>query len=129
MKVTQFIPDIGNLNSRKHCKDNWPSYGYSVVVFDGTRLREVINCTIYKSLKSNHCQLRVYGEECRNYGGAAAYGIGYHRPSSALQEAITAAGITLSESISARGDYLMREALRAIAERLYPCAKTLLIDF
>ena len=49
-------------------------------------------------------------------GSGEAGGYGYHRPSEALEQAITNAGFTLSESIGGVGEQAMEQALLAIAE-------------
>ena len=53
------------------------------------------------------------------YSGAGrATGGGYHRASAALDEAITSAGITLSDPIDGEGTRAMEDACRAIAAAL-----------
>lgn len=73
-------------------------------------------------------ELRLYATPSRHYacvwlfgrengcisGGAYAGGYGYHRASAAADAAIKRAGITLSESISGRGDTAIIDALTAI---------------
>jgi hypothetical protein len=53
-------------------------------------------------------------------GSGYAGGGGYHRASAAAAEAISAAGIELSEHIGGRGDEAIEEAVRAIATAIYP---------
>ncbi|MFX5068880.1 hypothetical protein ABTC68_19770, partial [Acinetobacter baumannii] len=51
-------------------------------------------------------------------GQGKAGGYGYHKPSAALADAISDAGIRLSRSISGCGDDVMRDACEAIARAL-----------
>lgn len=76
-------------------------------------------------------EYRIYGTKRRNYvsfwidggaGGASnasasafAGGFGYHRPSQALQDALSKAGIDLANNIGGAGDRAMDGALKAIA--------------
>ena len=86
----------------------------------------------YTLLDKNTCEvwaeLRLYATPSRHYacfwlfgrdngclcGGAYAGGYGYHRASAAADAAIKRTGITLSDSISGRGDSAIRDALKAI---------------
>lgn len=51
-------------------------------------------------------------------GGGYAGGYGYHKASAAMEAALNDAGVTLSESISGRGESAMNDALQAIGVAL-----------
>lgn len=51
-------------------------------------------------------------------GGGKASGCGYHKPSAAAQDAMQAAGVTLSKSISGVGEGAIERALIAICEAM-----------
>lgn len=77
--------------------------------------------------------LRIYSTERRSYaccwiscgftqvwtrGSGYAGGYGYHRASAAADNALCAAGVSLSEDIAGRGDFAIREAVKAVGECL-----------
>ena len=77
--------------------------------------------------------LRIYGTNAMNYacvwildnkkniycnGSGSAGGYGYHRPSAAVSEALTKAGIELSCRISGRGDTAIENAIKSIGTKL-----------
>lgn len=85
----------------------------------------------------NCATVRVYGTNAKNYaclwyndsrrwasGTGSAGGYGYHRPSAAVAEAFENSGVKLLNDISGRGDEAIREALEALAKKLYPRRKT-----
>ena len=89
-----------------------------VAVLPDGRLTEPVVARIYMSRSASAS--RVYAtiwvrgaRHCSGHGHASGYG--YHKPSAALDSAIRSAGIELSQPIDGRGDYVMTEALEAIA--------------
>jgi hypothetical protein len=70
-----------------------------------------------------NCAWIMDGETVAAYyasGSGYAGGWGYHRASAAAAEAISAAGIELSEDIDGRGDEAICAAVMAIATAIYP---------
>lgn len=67
--------------------------------------------------KNTAC-LWVHHKGLHASGSGEAGGYGYHRPSEALEQAITNAGFTLSQSIGGVGEEAMESALLAIAKTL-----------
>ena len=57
----------------------------------------------------------IHGDDLHGSGGGKAGGYGYHKESAALEEALSAAGIRMSEGIGGRGDQAMFEALEVLA--------------
>ena len=81
---------------------------------DGKIIQPVI-ARFYGTNARIYCCLWIHGEPYTS-GSGYADGGGYHKPSAALQKAITNAGFTLSESIHGRGDTAIDAALLAIAD-------------
>lgn len=85
---------------------------------------ERITARIYSTGKQNTACLwinstsRRFPDGVHVSGSGKADGCGYHRPSASLEEAISNAGFTLSESISGSGESAMREALLAVAKAI-----------
>lgn len=110
-------------------------------------LRELCAIIINKDGEINAAvTLRTYGTAAKNYAclwiyagksvvhpetyigaGGNAGGYGYHRTSAAAGEAISLAGIELSEPIHGRGDGAIQDAVQAIAEYFFPDAKQIYI--
>lgn len=71
-----------------------------------SRTASVVYCSLWThNVKTGH--------SFNGFGKAGGYG--YHRESAALADALRSAGIEIDESISGRGDGVMREALLSIA--------------
>ena len=62
-----------------------------------------------------YCCVWIHGDDLHGRGGGKAGGYGYHKESAALQEALNAAGISMSEAIDGRGDQAMFTALESVA--------------
>ena len=94
-------------------------------IFAGA-MRETVVARIYRgrSAGASRVYATIWIRSGERYisGTGWAGGGGYHKASAALDEAIRACGITLSESIDGRGDDGMRDACRAIALAARPDA-------
>ena len=101
---------------------------YSVLVETENGIRELVIARLYASLRryANRitCILWTDGSHNANASGWAS-GYGYHKGSAALADAISNAGIKLTDSISGCGYDAMREALLAIARADCPEARIL----
>lgn len=75
-----------------------------------------ITLRLYGTGNKNFACLWIRGQDRRGSGSAGGYG--YHRPSAAVQEAITNAGISLANPIDGAGEEAVREALLAISKAL-----------
>ena len=99
---------------------------YSVIAETENGIRELVIARIYASLRRGAnrvtCILWTDGSHNANASGWAS-GYGYHRGSAALADAISNAGIKLTENISGCGERAMREALIAIARADCPKAR------
>lgn len=78
-----------------------------------------IDARYYGTGNKNFCCIWINdGNTFHRHASGSAGGYGYHRPSTALSEAISNAGICLSRPIDGVGEEAMREALLAIAKAL-----------
>ena len=103
-----------------------------VVVDDAGSKRTIVDCRLYMGRSRNvsavYCSIWANGhinnERVWLSGHGKAGGYGYHKASAAMQNAITAAGFTLTDDngdsmpIYGRGEWAMREAAIAIAAAL-----------
>ena len=103
-----------------------------VVVDDAGSKRTIVDCRFYMGRRSNapnvYCSIWANGhinnERLWLSGHGKAGGGGYHKPSAAMQNAITAAGFTLTDddggsmSICGCGEEAMHDAAVAIAAAL-----------
>ena len=103
-----------------------------VVVDDAGSKRTIVDCRVYMGNSRNastvYCSIWANGNINNEHlwlsGNGKAGGCGYHKPSAAMQQAIAAAGFTLTDdnwdsmSISGRGEEAMQDAAIAIAAAL-----------
>lgn len=122
MKVTKFIPQDG-IRAKAHRKENHFMEEYAAIVFTKGEFKTPVTLRIYGTNAMNYACLWVHHPDNYCSGSGSAGGYGYHRPSAAAQEAITAAGIQLDERIDGRGDSATHDAVLAIAKKLYPRSK------
>lgn len=111
-----------------HRKESHFTKQYTAVVFNGQSAYDAVTLRIYATDAKSYCCLWVndncsWVKGCRDSyyraGSGSAGGYGYHRASAAAQEAISNAGITLSEDINGRGDAAIEEAVHAIAAAIW----------
>ena len=107
-----------NINHRKE-KNFYMQY--SGLVWDGEKIREAVTLRLYSTDARSYCCVWIgNNHDFHTSGSGYAGGYGYHRGSAAAAEAIEAAGYDLDEDIAGRGRSMVREAVEAIAESLYP---------
>ena len=101
---------------------------YTVLAETENGIREIVIARLYASLRRDAnritCILWTHGSHNANASGWAS-GYGYHKGSAALADAISNAGIELTEDIAGCGHDAMREALIAITRADCPEAKIL----
>ena len=101
---------------------------YSVLAETENGIRELVIARLYASRRRGAnrvtCILWTNGGHNANASGWAS-GYGYHKGSAALADAISNAGIKLTENISGCGERAMHEALLAIARADCPDAEIL----
>ena len=101
---------------------------YAVLAETENGIREIVIARLYASLRPGTnritCILWTNGGHNANASGWAS-GYGYHKGSAALSDALSNAGIELSEDIAGCGERAMREALLAIARADCPDAEIL----
>jgi hypothetical protein len=100
---------------------------YSIITTDdpyenrdgGREAREPITLRLYGTgAKHFACLWINHASAFNTSGSGSAGGYGYHRQSSAAEEAITNAGFKLSKPIGGVGNEAIKEALCAIAEEI-----------
>ena len=101
---------------------------YSVIAETENGFRELVIARLYASLRrgANRVTCILWTNGGHNVSASGYNGTyGLHRGSAALADAISNAGIKLTENISGCGNDAMREALLAIARADCPEAKIL----
>jgi hypothetical protein len=117
---TATLPANPNTNARSLSGDKETLATYTVAAIEQGRIKEYVHAATYMSRSTGHsgqihASIWCHHAPCPTSGYGKAGGYGYHKPSAALQAAITSAGITLAEPIEGCGEQAMEEALRAIA--------------
>jgi hypothetical protein len=120
MEVTHLDPKDGF--SRAHRKENHFMQEYIGVAIQDNDLKEVVNLRVYGTQAKNYACVWYRAGGVYGSGSGSAGGGGYHRPSAAAYEALSKAGVELSEPISGRGDGSIQEAVLALTKKLYPNA-------
>jgi len=115
-----------------HWKDGSFSQSYIALVIDdwGNTVHEVVNLRLYQTKTAAYCRLFVNSADhgITATGSGKAGGYGYNRQSAAASEAISNAGFMLSETIDGQGDKAVREAVKAIGERVAPTKRIHIIN-
>lgn len=96
-----------------HRRENGFSEGYKVITRD---FDEIVDCRIYWGSTRCYAVIWVHHKGTVVSGSGFAGGGGYHKQSAAVSDAISSAGIELSEAISGRGTRAMEDALTAIGK-------------
>lgn len=113
-----------NISAMRETSKDMPrkdSLDKEIAVIDPATGRAIVIASIYIPATVAYCALWIHGSNAYGRGAGKAVGYGYHKPSAALQDAISDAGITLHERTGKRayingvGDSAMVEALEAIA--------------
>ena len=93
-----------------------------LAIVDGA-IEELAECRLYMSNSRSASRITailwVYGDKYAS-GSGHADGYGYHKQSAAVESAINAAGIELSEHIGGRGEQALTDGLKAVARAAYP---------
>lgn len=130
MQATFTKSDFYNIKeSAYNARDNQALlHQYTVLAETENGIREIAIARLYASLRRDAnkvtCILWTNGSHNANASGWAS-GYGYHKGSAALADAISNAGIKLTDNISGCGNDAMREALLAIAHADCPDANIL----
>ena len=118
-----------HLDNAKNMNGEKELVQHIVVVDDAGSKRQIVDCRVYMGRSRNastvYCSIWASGyinnEQVWITGHGKAGGYGYHKPSAAMQNAIAAAGFTLTDdngdsmSIYGRGEGVMHDAAIAIA--------------
>lgn len=93
------ITKPGQSNGYNYGRDKELTAAYSIIGKVNGELREVVVARCYMGRSSSasvvYCSLWVHAGELHCSGKGSAGGYGYHKPSAALQDAISSAGVEL----------------------------------
>lgn len=119
MKVIEFNPQDA-IKGKAHRKENRGlNAEYSIIAFvDGKFISPITLRTYWVGGAKHYACLWINASPIHCTGSGSAGGGGYCKESAASYEAITKAGIKLSEPISGRGMHAVQDALKAIAIHL-----------
>lgn len=115
MNVISFSPteDPRDIHSYRREK----SFDSQLSLIDLDKGREIACVRFYQPDEVVYCVVWIDSDKpARGYGKAG--GGGYHKRSAALNEALSRAGVTLSEPINGCGDSAMDAALEALAHHM-----------
>lgn len=115
MNIISFNPteDPRNIYSYRREK----SFVSQLSIIDLDKGREIACVRFYQPDGVVYCVVWIWSDKpARGYGKAG--GGGYHKRSAALGDALSRAGVTLSEPIDGCGDSAMDEALLALARHM-----------
>lgn len=112
MNVISFKPAEDDRDIRAYRREKHFDSQLSIIDLDTGK---GIACVrFYWPNETAYCVVWIFSDKpARGYGKAG--GGGHHKRSAALGEALSRAGVTLSEPIDGRGDSAMNEALLALA--------------
>lgn len=111
---------------------NGLDHGYKAVMIQGKELESLVEIRIGSTASAAYACAWLYSPKVKdkedhtvkpsfwNSGSGRAGGYGYHRPSAAAAEALSRAGVKLSEDIGGRGDQAIRDAVEAVGKALAP---------
>ena len=122
---TQKIKSVKFLENfnKNHRKENHFMEQYTALVLTKDGTREAVTLRVYGTRAMNYVCLWFNNGDQWAAGTGSAGGYGYHRPSAAAAEAFTKAGVELSDRIQGCGDEAIRDAVEALAKKLYPGKK------
>lgn len=118
LSVADFVPRESTKAIASYRRES--SFHRELALIDLDKGGSVLEARFYGAASTCYCVVWVhawrYGlASARGCGKAAGYG--YHKPSAALDAALSDAGFTFTDSIHGVGDSAMESALKAIAER------------
>lgn len=121
MKAT--INNAKAVNTINPAHRNAKNFREEFTALELNELGNLVPCVtlrIYSTESRSYACCWIHGDDGYNYGSGYAGGYGYHRASAAAEEALTKAGVKLSEDINGRGDSAIIEAVKATAEAAKP---------
>ena len=115
MDIISFNPTEDPRNMYSYRREK--SFDSQLAVIDLDTGREIVCARFYWPGETVYCVVWIFSDKpARGYGKAG--GGGYHKRSAALGEALSRAGVILSEPINGCGDSAMNEALLALARHM-----------
>lgn len=115
MDIISFNPteDDRNVTSYRHERH----FDSCISVTDRATCGEIARAWFYRPSDTVYCVVWIWSDKPARGCGKAG-GDGHHKHSAALGEALSRAGVTLSEPINGCGDSAMDDALRALARHM-----------
>lgn len=109
-----------NMNGHSIGSNRKEKHFYKQFTAINSELNAVIELCLYATQSTHYCCMWIHDRKHNIHvsGGGKAGGYGYHRASAAAENAINAAGISLSEHIEGRGDESIKAAMVAIMNAL-----------
>lgn len=115
MNVISFNPTEDSRNTYSYRREKHFDSQLSLIDLDEGR--EIACVRFYQPNETVYCVAWIFSDKpARGYGKAG--GGGYHKRSAALGEALSRAGVTLSEPVDGCGDYATGDALLALARHM-----------
>jgi hypothetical protein len=121
MKATLISPHVDNAG--KFRKDRGLYEHYTVIAIYPDQVKEAVVARIYSTSSTCNAAVWIQGPVHFRNGGGKTNGCGFHRPSAALSNALSACGVKLDDDIHGRGDQAMKDALLAVARISHPDAR------
>lgn len=123
-KVVSFVAKENGRQSDKPLHSTISAIIRDSSAYDGSGLRDAIKIKVYHSPRGSSFYASVWisikdkrtGAKVYASGRGSAGGYGYCKLSAACADAITSAGVKLSQSISGVGERAVEDALRAICK-------------
>lgn len=120
------------LTDREREEKNGLDHGYKAIMIKEGKVEDLVDLRISSTSSAAYAVVWLYSPKVKdkeghtvkpsfwNSGSGRAGGYGYHRPSAAAAEALSRAGVKLSEDIGGRGDQAIRDAVEAAGKALAP---------
>jgi hypothetical protein len=126
--MTDYSSNAKNLGNEKEM-----TFTFNAIVRIGKSLKNVLTIRTYMGRSSSasvvYASIWAFGKKSQSWSGhGKAGGYGYHKPSAAIGEAITSAGITLDKRIDGVGDSAIREAIEAIVRAMGYKGEILIVE-
>jgi len=115
MNIISFNPTEDPRNTYSYRREK--NFDSQISVIDLDEGKEIACVRFYRPDEVVYCVVWIDSDKPARGCGKAG-GCGYHKHSAALGEALSRAGVTLSEPIDWRGDSAMDEALIALARHM-----------
>ena len=120
MKATIINTNAAHLTAAHRKENNFREEYAAFYIDEAGEMRTLVTLRIYSTESRAYacCWISCGYTQVWTRGSGYAGGCGYHRASAAASNALYAAGASLSDDISGRGDSAIIEAVKAVGECL-----------